>query len=211
MRLSKGFSATDCHLTPCDNFPCKNQERCENIGSGRNCNCKEGYTGKDCEKTPCSGSPCNNGGFCSIQNLLKQKTCNITPCLKDWIFYIATFSCYWIDIRKANWSSANEICQSKRPSFVYIQTLDEIKWLEHINEDVWVGGREINNQYRWHSIEYNYTIHNLSYSWTPNEPGEFNRDYCVQLWKRNESFLLDITACYYEKRFICKTTNIPGF
>ncbi|XP_071121011.1 neurocan core protein-like [Mytilus edulis] len=236
----KGFSASDCHETPCDNFPCKHQGRCENIGSGRNCNCKEGYTGKDCEETPCSGSPCKNGGFCSNRgsiyhctcplgtsginceniscgfpeyrrNVLNQKTCNISPCLKDWIFNIATFSCYWIDIRKARWNSANKICQSKGASLAFIQSLEEIKWLEQfINENVWVGGRAAKKQYRWQSSEYNYAIHNQSNLWTQNEPGSFNRNYCVQLGKRTESFLLDDTACYYEKRFICKTTNLPG-
>ncbi|XP_063398010.1 neurogenic locus Notch protein-like [Mytilus trossulus] len=234
----KGFSASDCHETPCDNFPCKNQGRCENIASGRNCNCKEGYTGTDCEKTPCSGSPCKNGGFCSNRgsiyhctcplgtsgincqniscgfpeyrrNVLNQKTCNISPCLKDWIFNIATFSCYWIDIRKARWSSANKICQSKGASLAFIQSLEEIKWLEQfINENVWVGGRAANKQYQWQSSEYNYAIHNQSNLWTQNEPGSFNRNYCVQLWKRTESFLLDDTTCSQENRFICKTTNL---
>ncbi|CAC5388395.1 unnamed protein product [Mytilus coruscus] len=236
----KGFSSTDCHEAPCDNSPCKNQGSCENIGSIRTCSCKEGYEGTDCEKTPCSGSPCKNGGLCSIwgsiyhctcplgtsginceniscgfpeyrQNVLKQKTCSISPCLKHWRFNIATFSCYWIDIRKARWSSANKICQSKGSSLAYIQTQDEIKWLEQfVNEDVWVGGRVDNNQYRWHSTEYNYAIHNLSNLWTENEPGTFNRGSCVHLWKRTESFLLDDTVCYHEKRFICKTTNLPG-
>ncbi|VDI81598.1 Hypothetical predicted protein [Mytilus galloprovincialis] len=236
----KEVSASDCRLTPCDNFPCKNQGRCENIGSGRNCNCKEGYTGKDCEKTPCSGSPCKNGGFCLIwgsiyhctyplgtsginckniscgfpeyrQNVLKQKRCNISPCLKYWRFNIATFSCYWTDTRKANWGSANEICQSKGSSLAFIQTLEEIKWLEQfISEDIWVGGRVVNNKYRWHSTEYNYTIDIRSPLWARNEPRIFFNNYCVQLWETTEGFFLDDTACYCAQRFICKTTNLPG-
>ncbi|XP_052064784.1 neurogenic locus Notch protein-like [Mytilus californianus] len=238
---TKGFSGSDCDETPCYNSPCKNGGLCENTDNGRNCICKNGYSGEDCEITPCSNGPCENGGSCSIwgnvyhctcplgtfglkcenmscafpeyrQKVLLQRTCNILPCPKHWMFNIATFSCYWISTYKANWRTAYLTCQRMQPhasSLVYIQSHNEINWLKQfINEDIWVGGRVFNNQYRWQSSEYNYTINNLSDLWARNEPNVFTNEYCVQLWKTAEGLLLDDTPCGYEKHFICKTNQL---
>jgi hypothetical protein len=50
----------------CNNYPCKNDGECLDLGSSFQCLCKEGYTGGLCEITIdfCLNNPCQNNGRC---------------------------------------------------------------------------------------------------------------------------------------------------
>lgn len=162
-----GYSGKDCEITPCSNGPCENGGSCSIWGNVYHCTCPLGTFGLKCENISCAFPEYR-------QKVLLQRTCNISQCPKYWMFNIATFSCYWISTYKANWTLANIACQrmqSHPSSLAYIQSHDEVNWLKQfVDEDIWVGGRVVNKQYRWQSTEYNYTIHTLSDLWAKNEP-----------------------------------------
>ncbi|XP_076079015.1 uncharacterized protein LOC143049154 [Mytilus galloprovincialis] len=64
---TRGFSGTNCEVTPCTGLNCLNEGSCDVLNGTFHCICSSGFSGQLCEELgPCISNSCFNNGSCTV-------------------------------------------------------------------------------------------------------------------------------------------------